>query len=112
MNHRWFALGLLFAGTVNDTPARGTTAAEMCQIIRADIIEYRATGRPCPCPYSILASGKQCGNGAAWAKPDGRVPRCYFGDVTGERPPNRRPSTSRLKYRPQVLDHCLSGLPS
>jgi hypothetical protein len=98
MFNRWGALVLAFGMAGMGTPALAMTAAEMCQIIRADIFEYRAKGRPCPCPYSTLASGTQCGNRAAWAKPDGRVPRCYFRDVTGERPPNRRPNPVRQTW--------------
>lgn len=76
----------------------GTTTSEMCETIRRDIAEYHALRRPCPCPYSILRNGRMCGDLSAWAKPDGRAPRCYFSDVTGERPPNRRPNPIRRSW--------------
>ena len=66
------------------------TSAEMCAAIHRDIAEYLATGHPCPCPYSINRAGRACGDWSAWAKPGGRVPRCYFEDVTGAMRPNPR----------------------
>jgi copper chaperone CopZ len=64
MFNRWAGLVLAFGMAAISTPAPAMTAAEMCQIIRADKFEYRATGRPCPCPYSRLSNGRQCGNRA------------------------------------------------
>ena len=98
MFNRCAVLVLAFAVAVIGTPARALTAAEMCEIIRADISEYRANGRPCACPYSTLSNGKQCGNRAAWAKPDGKGPRCYFEDLTNPTPPNRRPNPVRQSW--------------
>jgi hypothetical protein len=98
MFNRWAGLVLVFGMAAIGTPAPAMTAAEMCSIIRADIAEYRATGRPCPCPYSTLNDGRQCGNRAAWAKPDGKGPRCYFEDLTHPIPPNRRPDPVRQSW--------------
>jgi hypothetical protein len=74
------------------------SANEMCETIRSDIATYRAMNRPCPCPYSMRRNGQACGNLSAWAKPDGTAPRCYFSDVTGERPPNKRPNAVRQSW--------------
>jgi hypothetical protein len=72
--------------------------AEMCRIIQQDITAYLATGRLCACPYSLTRGGAMCGNRSAWAKPDGARPRCYFGDVDGSTPPNRRPNPPRQSW--------------
>lgn len=71
---------------------------EMCRIIQRDIAEYVTSRGPCPCPYSAMRSGAACGDRAAWAKPDGRGPRCYFEDVDGTLPPNRRPNPIRRTW--------------
>jgi hypothetical protein len=81
------------------TPAMAApTETEMCQIIRNDIAAYLATGNPCPCPYSKTRTGRGCGNLSAWAKPEGKIPRCYFEDVDGTLPPNRRPNPTRQRW--------------
>ena len=74
------------------------TEAQMCEIIRRDAAEYRATGHPCPCPYSTMRNNAACGNRAAWAKPEGKIPRCYFQDVDGSLPPNRAPNPTRQSW--------------
>lgn len=71
---------------------------EMCRIIRQDIATYLASGSPCACPYSTMRNGAMCGNRSAWAKPAGRAPRCYFGDVDGTTPPNLRPNPTRQAW--------------
>lgn len=76
----------------------GASEDEMCATIRSDIATYHALHRPCPCPYSRLGNGQACGNRSAWAKPDGLAPRCYFADVTGDRPPNKRPHPVRQAW--------------
>jgi hypothetical protein len=85
-------------------PARASPPSvdEMCKIIRQDIAAYLATGHPCPCPYSITHKSGACGNRAAWAKPDGRIPRCYFEDVDGTLPPNHRPTWPDLNNRDAI----------
>lgn len=87
---------LVMAGAA--PPAGALTTDEMCKIIQRDIAAYLATGHPCPCPYSATARIGACGNRAAWAKPDGRAPRCYFEDVDGTLPPNRRPNPTRQHW--------------
>ena len=74
------------------------TEGQMCEIIRRDIAEYHATGHPCPCPYSLMRNNAACGNRAAWAKPEGKAPRCYFEDVEGSLPPNRAPNPIRQRW--------------
>jgi hypothetical protein len=74
------------------------TNDQKCAIIKRDIKEYLSTGHPCPCPYSINRKGAECGHWAAWAKPNGRAPRCYFGDVDGTIPPNLAPHPTRKKW--------------
>jgi hypothetical protein len=88
-------LFLFMAGPANASPP---SAARMCEAIRHDITDYLATGHPCPCPYSLMRNGTACGNRAAWAKPDGKMPRCYFPDVDGTLPPNRRPHPARQQW--------------
>lgn len=74
------------------------TDRERCEVIRKEIADYLAVGRPCPCPYSAMRNGAACGNRAAWAKPDGRTPKCYFQDVDGVFPPNRAPNPVRQSW--------------
>ena len=74
------------------------TEPQMCEIIRRDAAEYRATGHPCPCPYSTMRNNAACGNRAAWAKPEGKIPRCYFQDVDGSLPPSRAPNSTRQSW--------------
>jgi hypothetical protein len=38
----------------------------------------------CPCPYSTMSNGRQCGRRSAWSKPGGESPLCYESDVTAE----------------------------
>jgi hypothetical protein len=98
MIHTARALLLLAVMISGGTPAHALSADEMCRAILADIHAYRSTGRPCPCPYSRLRDGRECGNRAAWAKPDGRGPRCYFEDLITPIPPNRRPNPIRQTW--------------
>ena len=37
----------------------------------------------CPCPYSIMSNGKQCGKRSAYSKPGGYEPLCYVSDIIG-----------------------------
>ena len=36
----------------------------------------------CPCPYSIMSNGKECGKRSAYSKPGGYEPLCYVSDIT------------------------------
>lgn len=92
---RWAAAILAVAIA---SPAHAMTDAERCAVIQGDIIQYLSTGRPCACPYSRMRGGAMCGDRSAWSKPDGQAPRCYFGDVDGTRPPNRRPNVTRRTW--------------
>jgi hypothetical protein len=38
----------------------------------------------CPCPYSTMANGRQCGRRSAYSRPGGEAPLCYAKDVTAE----------------------------
>ena len=80
------------------TRAASFTPDQMCQIIRQDIADYLSTHHPCPCPYSIMRNGRACGDWSAWAKPNGRAPRCYFEDVDGTFQPNRAPNPTRERW--------------
>jgi hypothetical protein len=92
-------LGLVVIALVMAAPAwAGMSDDEKCRTIRRDIQEYQATGHPCPCPYNLTRRGSMCGNLSAWAKPGGRAPRCYFGDVDGSIPPNQRPNPTRQNW--------------
>jgi hypothetical protein len=37
---------------------------------------------PCPCPYSIMRNGRQCGTRSAYSKPGGYSPICYESQIT------------------------------
>ncbi len=37
----------------------------------------------CPCPYSLMSNGKECGKRSAYSKPGGYQPLCYVSDITG-----------------------------
>jgi hypothetical protein len=88
--------------TIGTAPAvAAPSAEEMCRTILEDIARYQAaTNGPCPCPYNLMRNGRACGNRAAWAKPNGRAPRCYFDDVTGKLGPNLSPSPTRESWPP------------
>lgn len=93
-------LALVLALTTAVVPAAALSPDEACRIIARDIGHYLATGHPCPCPYSAMRNGGACGNRAAWAKPNGKAPRCYVEDVDGRFPPNRSPNLTRQSWPP------------
>ncbi len=95
MGHVWCAVWLLLTVT---TALAAPTETEMCQIIHQDIAAYLAKGYPCPRLYSKTQRGNECGNLSAWAKPEGKMPRCYFEDVDGTLPPNRKPNPMRQRW--------------
>ena len=43
----------------------------------------------CPCPYSIMSNGKECGKRSAYSKPGGYEPLCYVSDITGVKNDNK-----------------------
>lgn len=92
----WFGAYAYFVLTM--AQAAPLPADEMCRIIRRDVAEYLSTGHPCACPYSSMRNGAACGNKSAWAKPNGRAPRCYFEDVDGTLPPNQSPNPTRQHW--------------
>ena len=59
-----------------------TDAAIIAILIAASIAAYRASGRPCACPYDTTSTGRKCGGLSAWSKPGGAQPFCFPGDVT------------------------------
>jgi hypothetical protein len=94
---------------VSPAYAATMTADQMCQVIRQDVAAYLGTGHPCACPYSLTRRGGLCGDLSAWAKPNGKAPRCYFEDLDGTFPPNKAPHPTREQWpAPPPCD--LSGL--
>jgi hypothetical protein len=59
-----------------------TEAAIIAILIAASIAAYKASGKPCACPYDSTRTGKKCGGLSAWSRPGGAQPFCYPGDVT------------------------------
>ena len=49
------------------------------QIIKESIANYPGK---CPCPYSVMSNGKNCGKKSAYSKPGGHDPVCYESDIT------------------------------
>ena len=49
------------------------------EIIKESIANYPGK---CPCPYSIMSNGKECGKRSAYSKPGGYEPLCYVSDIT------------------------------
>lgn len=53
--------------------------------IRQKIIEesWTTVAGKCPCPYTLLNSGKRCGDNSAYKKKGGGArPKCYASDVS------------------------------
>jgi len=48
-------------------------------IIQESIANYSGN---CPCPYSSMRNGNQCGSRSAYSKPGGASPVCYQNNVT------------------------------
>src|SRR6266545_6766886 len=51
-------------------------------IIQESIVAYKATGRPCACPYDLARNGSSCGGRSAYSRPGGASPKCYPADVS------------------------------
>ena len=49
------------------------------EMIKESIANYPGK---CPCPYSIMRNGKECGKRSAYSKPGGYEPLCYLSDIT------------------------------
>ena len=49
------------------------------EMIKESIANYPGK---CPCPYSIMSNGKECGKRSAYSKPGGYAPLCYVSDIT------------------------------
>jgi hypothetical protein len=58
-----------------------TDAAIVQLLIRASLATYSGN---CPCPYNVDRAGRQCGGRSAYARPGGRSPLCYPGDIKPE----------------------------
>ena len=48
------------------------------EMIKESIANYPGK---CPCPYSIMSNGKECGKRSAYSKPGGYEPLCYVSDI-------------------------------
>lgn len=50
-------------------------------LVRKSISNYKATGKTCPCPYSIDRSNRVCGKRSAYTRIGGANPYCYTSDI-------------------------------
>lgn len=93
---------------------QGRMAASDDEVRRAVVSEsvaaYLATGRPCPCPYSVRRNMQRC-TFVAWKLPGGFTPRCFPDDVLPEEieawrahsyEPERRPPPRRRGIKAQT----------
>ena len=61
----------------------GLSDAEVRErIVKESIAAYQADGRPCACPFNVMANGQECGDFSAYNKPGAATPACYPKDVT------------------------------
>jgi hypothetical protein len=61
-------------------PSRSLDDARIREAMIADsIAQYRGN---CPCPYSTMRNGRNCGTRSAYSKPGGAAPLCYPGDIS------------------------------
>jgi hypothetical protein len=71
------------AAWAQTTPPRSAPDADAAQVrqamIRASIAGYPGN---CPCPYSIMRNGRNCGSRSAYSKPGGATPLCYPRDIS------------------------------
>src|SRR5215207_9463547 len=51
------------------------------EIIKESIASYKASGRPCACPFDRMRNGRECGDRSAYSRPGGASPLCYPKDV-------------------------------
>jgi hypothetical protein len=52
------------------------------RIVKESIAAYQAEGRPCACPFNVMANGQECGDFSAYNKPGAATPACYPKDVS------------------------------
>ena len=51
-------------------------------LMRQSVEAYLATGRTCPCPYSLNEDGRHCVGRSDYLRPGGSSVLCYPDDVT------------------------------
>lgn len=76
---RAMAAGILFAGGSALANSSVSDEAIRLLMIQNSISSYPGA---CPCPYSVMRNGSQCGKRSAWSKPGGRSPLCYPTDIS------------------------------
>ena len=79
----WLGAGILagFAtiALAQDSPSDAQVRAKL---IEESIATYAGN---CPCPYSVNAAGRRCGDSSAWSKRGGAAPMCFPDDVSDDR---------------------------
>lgn len=84
------------------------TDKEIRQILIKESID--SYSGQCPCPYSLMKSGRRCGSRSAYSKPGGAEPLCYEKDVTDDMVKAYRKRTEKsakkqaLRGQVEVLD--------
>jgi len=74
-----FAAAFVGWGQAAAAPSAQPSDAEVPQtIIQQSIVDYKATGDPCACPYDVARNGSICGRRTA----GGAAPLCYPQDVS------------------------------
>lgn len=69
-------------GSEGEKPKPRLSDAQVRQLlIEESIAAYSGN---CPCPYSTMSNGRQCGRRSAYSRPGGEAPLCYAKDVTAE----------------------------
>ena len=66
------------------------------EMIKESIANYPGK---CPCPYSIMSNGKECGKRSAYSKPGGYEPLCYVSDIKGA-----KNNTVRIQEKIRIID--------
>jgi hypothetical protein len=75
-------IGLVPYASAESPKSKRPTDAQIKQLlIEESIAAYSGN---CPCPYSTMANGRQCGKRSAYSRPGGEAPLCYAADVTAE----------------------------
>ena len=76
---------LLLCLTANAGALQGPQVSDAdvkARIITESIAGYKASGRPCACPYDLARNGSSCGQRSAFSRPGGAAPLCYPADIT------------------------------
>ena len=76
------ALAVLGAGYYALRSGRPSDAEVRERIIKESIALYQATGRPCACPFNVMANGTECGDFSAYRIPGAAAPLCFAKDVS------------------------------